>query len=76
MKYKVSTKWTGYSEIIVEAKNEKHAEILVYKGKYDPLDESTTGNGLEYGYDDEEIVEIEKVSKEDAWPDIASSQIT
>jgi hypothetical protein len=28
MKYKVSTKWTGYSEIIVEAKNEKHAEIL------------------------------------------------
>ena len=66
MKYKVYTKWTGYSEIIVEAKNEKQAEILVYKGKYDPLDESTTGNDLEYGYDGEEIVEIEKISKEDA----------
>ena len=65
MKYKVYTKWTGYSEIIVEAKNEKQAEILVYKGKYDSLDESTTGNGLEYGYDGEEIVEIEKVFKED-----------
>ena len=63
--FKVRTKWIGYSEIIVEAKNEKQAEILVYKGKYDSLDESTTGNGLEYGYDGEEIVEIEKVFKED-----------
>ena len=66
MKYKVSTKWTGYSEIIVEAKISACFSFLVYKGKYDPLDESTTGNGLEYGYEDEEIVEIEKVSKEDA----------
>jgi hypothetical protein len=64
VKYKVYTKWTGYSEIIVEAKNKKQAEILVYKGEYDSLDESTTGNGLEYGYDGEEIVEIEKVLKE------------
>ena len=66
MKYKVYTKWTGYSEIYVEAKNEKDAETLVYKGEYDPLDESTTGIGLEYGYDDEEIVKIEKVFKEEA----------
>ena len=63
--FKVYTKWTGYSEIIVEAKNEKDAETLVYKGNYDPSDEIHTGNGLEYGYDDEEILEIEKVSKED-----------
>lgn len=61
----VYTKWTGYSEIYVEAKNEKDAETLVYKGNYDPSDEIHTGNGLEYGYDDEEILEIEKVSKED-----------
>ena len=63
--FKVYTKWTGYSEIYVEAKNEKDAETLVYKGNYDPSDEIHTGNGLEYGYDDEEILEIEKVSKED-----------
>ena len=37
-----------------------------YKGKYDYLDESTTGNGLEYGYDNEEITNIEEVSKEEA----------
>ena len=36
--FKVYTKWTGYSEIIVEAKNEKDAEILVYEGNYDPSD--------------------------------------
>ena len=35
----VYTKWTGYSEIIVEAKNEKDAETLVYEGNYDPSDE-------------------------------------
>tara|TARA_R100000388_G_scaffold18765_1_gene14476 strand:+ start:1370 stop:1576 length:207 start_codon:yes stop_codon:yes gene_type:complete len=64
--FKVHTKWIGYSEIIVEAKNKKEAETLVYKGKYDYLDESTTGNGLEYGYDNEEITNIEEVSKEEA----------
>ena len=63
--FKVYTKWTGYSEIIVEAKNEKDAETLVYEGNYAPSDEIHTGYGLEYGYDDEEILEIEKVSKED-----------
>ena len=64
--FKVHTKWIGYSEIIVEAKNQKEAETLVYKGEYDYLDESTTGNGLEYGYDNEEITNIEEVSKEEA----------
>ena len=58
--FKVRTKWIGYSEIIVEAKNKQDAEALVYKGKYDSLDESTTGNGLEYGYDNEEIIEVEE----------------
>ena len=61
----VYTKWTGYSEIIVEAKNEKDAETLVLEGNYNPSDEIHTGFGLEYGYDNEEIVEIEKISKED-----------
>ena len=61
----VYTKWTGYSEIYVEAENEKDAETLVLEGIYNPSDEIHTGFGLEYGYDNEEIVEIEKISKED-----------
>ena len=64
-KYKVYTKWIGYSEIDVEAKSEEEAKEMVDTGNYDSSDEIHTGNGLEYGYDDEEILEIEKVSKED-----------
>tara|TARA_B100001057_G_scaffold12051_2_gene11456 strand:- start:42485 stop:42679 length:195 start_codon:yes stop_codon:yes gene_type:complete len=60
LKFKVRTKWIGYSEIIVEAQNKQDAEALVYKGKYDPLNESTTANGLDYGYDNEEIIEVEE----------------
>ena len=64
-KYKVYTKWIGYSEIDVKAKSEEEAKEMVNTGNYDPSDEIHTGYGLEYGYDDEEILEIEKVSKED-----------
>ena len=60
--YKVYTKWKGYSEIEVEAKSKKEAEKLVSAGEYDPSDEQHTGYGLEYGYDDEEILKVEKVS--------------
>ncbi len=61
--YKVKTSWTGYSEIIVQAKNKKQAETFVYKGKYDSLDEVSTGNGLDSGYDDEKIIEVEEQLK-------------
>ena len=60
--YKVYTKWIGYSEIIVDAKEEQEAKDFVAMGSYDPSEELQTGNGLEYGYDEEEVLEIEQVS--------------
>mgnify|MGYP003134354140 CR=1 FL=1 len=62
--FKVYTKWTGYSEIIVDAKDKKEAKEFVAMGSYDPSEELQTGNGLEYGYDDEEILEVEEISGE------------
>ena len=61
-KYKVYTKWIGYSEIDVEAKSEEEAKEMVDTGNYDSSDEIHTGNGLEYGYEGEEITEIEEVN--------------
>ena len=58
--YKVYTRWTGYSEIEIEAKSKQEVKELVATGNYDPSDEIHTGNGLEYGYDNEEITEIEE----------------
>ena len=63
-KYKVYTKWIGYSEIDVEAKSEEEAKEMVDTGNYDSSDEIHTGNGLEYGYEGEEITEIEDVNDE------------
>ena len=63
-KYKVYTKWIGYSEIDVEAKSEEEAKEMVDTGNYDSSDEIHTGNGLEYGYEGEEITEIEEVNNE------------
>jgi hypothetical protein len=59
--YKVYTKWIGYSEIGVEAKSPKEAEEKVLKGDYDLLDEIMTGTGLDYGFEDEEVLEVEEV---------------
>jgi len=64
MKYKVYTKWTGYSEIEVEAKSEDEAKEMVDMGNYEPENEVHTGNGLEYGYEDEEVLEIEEIKDE------------
>jgi hypothetical protein len=64
MKYKVYTKWIGYSEIEVEAKSEEEASEIVDEGSYEPENEIHTGNGLEYGYEDEEILEIEEIKDE------------
>jgi len=60
--FKVYTKWTGYSEIIVDAKDEQEAKEFVAMGTYDPSEELQTGNGLEYGYDDEEVLEVKEIS--------------
>jgi hypothetical protein len=64
MKYKVYTRWIGYSEIEVEAKSEEEASEIVDEGSYEPENEIHTGNGLEYGYEDEEILEIEEIKDE------------
>ena len=63
-KYKVFTKWNGYSEIEVEAKSEDEAREIVDEGSYEPENEIHTGNGLEYGYEDEEILEIEEMQND------------
>ena len=62
MRYKVVTKWIGYSEIEVEAKSEEEAIDKVNSGEYEPENELSTGTGLNLGYDEEEVLEIEEVS--------------
>ena len=64
MKYKVYTKWIGYSEIKVDAKSKEEAEQKYYDGDYDVYDESITGGDLGYGFDDEEVTKIEEVNDE------------
>ena len=64
MKYKVYTKWIGYSEIEVEAKSEDEAKEMVDMGNYEPENELSTGTGLNLGYDEEEVLKVEEI-KED-----------
>ena len=56
--FKVITSWTGYSEITVEAETEEQAFDLVEEKNYDPNKEVLTGNGLDYGYEDETIINV------------------
>ena len=64
MKYKVFTKWIGYSEIIVKAKSEEEAIDKVNSGEYEPENELSTGTGLNLGYDEEEVLKVKEVSDE------------
>ena len=64
MKYKVYTKWTGYSEIEVEAKSEDEAREMVDMGNYEPENYKFTGSGIDYGGEDEEVLEIEEIKDE------------
>ena len=59
--YKVYTKWVGYSEIEVNAENEEEARDFVAMGSYNPSEELLTGNGLDYGFDDEQVYKIEEI---------------
>ena len=59
--YKVYTKWVGYSEIEVDAENEEEARDFVAMGSYNPSEELLTGNGLDYGFDDEQVYKIEEI---------------
>ena len=56
--FKVITSWTGYSEITVQAKNKQEAENLVANDEYDTDNEVLTGNGLDYGYENETIIKV------------------
>ena len=62
MKYKVYTKWIGYSEIEVRAKSKEEAKELVNLGEYEPENELSTGTGLNLGYDEEEVYKVEEIS--------------
>ena len=57
--YKVYTKWVGYSEIEVEAKSKEEAGEKVLDGDYSLFREASTGGDLDYGFDNEEILDIE-----------------
>lgn len=59
--YKVYTKWVGYSEIEVNAENEQEAKDFVAMGSYNPSEEVLTGNGLDYGFEDEQVYKIEEI---------------
>ena len=63
-KYKVHTKWIGYSEVKIEAKSKEEAEQKYYDGDYDICDEKTTGGDLGYGFDDEEVTKVVEVNDE------------
>jgi hypothetical protein len=56
--FKVITKWTGYSEITVQAETKQEAENLVANDEYDTDNEVLTGNGLGYGYENETIIKV------------------
>jgi len=62
--YKVYTKWIGYSEIEVEAKSTEEAEEKVLEGDYSVFREASTGGDLDYGFEDEEVLEVEEVENE------------
>jgi len=61
--FKVTTKWTGYSEITVQAATQEEAFDLVEEGMYDSDGEVLTGDGLSYGFEDEEILQVEEIKE-------------
>ena len=63
--FKVITSWTGFSEITVEAETQEEAMDLVQMGEYDCNNEVSTGNGLQYGYQDEETIAVEEIKEND-----------
>ena len=61
--FKVTTSWTGFSEITVQAETEQDAREIVDSGEYDCDSEVSTGNGLQYGYQDEETIAVEEIKE-------------
>lgn len=58
--FKITTSWTGFSEITVKAKNEDEAKEKYFEGDYGYYDERLTGNGLDYGFNDEQIIDVKE----------------
>lgn len=56
--FEVYTQWRGYSIIRVQAENKEEAQMMVEDGDYDPSNEVMTGNGLNAGYEEEEVIEV------------------
>ena len=61
--FKVIRSWTGFSEITVQAENQEQAQLLVQEGEYDTDNEVSTGNGLDYGYNNEETIDIQEIEE-------------
>jgi hypothetical protein len=61
-KFKVKTQWIGYSEIIVNAPSKEDAENFFFERS--SVAEKSTGNGLDYGYENEEIVDVWELKDE------------
>ena len=59
--FKITTSWTGFSEITIEADTLEKALRAFHMGEYDPNDEVSTGNGLDCGYEDEESIKTEEL---------------
>jgi hypothetical protein len=72
-KYKITTSWTGYSEITLQAKNKEEAEDIVFMGDYDTVKKakynevySTDDVGVEiFGMKKEEEQLVNIVENED-----------
>ena len=56
--FKVIRSWTGFSEITVQAETKQEAENLVANDEYDTYNEVLTGKGLDYGYENETIINV------------------
>ena len=61
--FKVIRSWTGYSEITVQAASKEQAAHLVEAGEYDTDNEVLTGNGLDYGYENEETIDVKEIEQ-------------
>jgi len=61
--FKVIRSWTGYSEITIQAASKEQAAHLVEAGEYDNDKEALTGSGLDYGYENEETIDVKEIEQ-------------
>jgi hypothetical protein len=61
--FKVTTSWTGFSEITVEAETQEEAIDLVQMGEYDCNNEVSTGNGLSMAIKTKKLLLLKKLKE-------------